>query len=156
MADTKHGPAPHGPTSLSPVEGDGVHYGGIIWFMVIMAVTVLGSQLLVLGGFKWMQHESALADAPRSPLASSIGQLPPAPNLLYQASGSPELNEPGNLATFRAKEEAVLNGYSYDKSSGAARIPIEKAKELLLQRGLPSRDTSKPPAAPAKAEGKKQ
>jgi len=160
MADTNHVHGdPHvGPAGTAPVEGDGVHYAGIIWFMVVIFATIIGSQILVLGGFKWLQHDAAQTEPARAPLAPAVGQLPPAPNLLYQSTGTPELNEPGNLADFRAKEDAVLNGYSLDKGTGAAHVPIEKAKELLLKRGLPSRDTSKTPAAaPAKKdEGKKQ
>ena len=34
MADTKHAPAD------IPVEGDGVSYRGIVWFIVVLAATV--------------------------------------------------------------------------------------------------------------------
>ena len=142
MADTNHGHA-----EIGPVEGDGISYRGILWFVAILVITTLVSQALMVGTFKWLDREFKSADAPRAPLAAPIGQLPPAPNLLYLSSDSPQLSEPGNLRQFREKEEAILKGYSYDKASGAARIPIDRAKELLLQRGLPSRDTAKPAAA---------
>jgi hypothetical protein len=146
MADTNH----HAFTGNGPVEGDGVSYRGIIWFVVIMAITVLGSQALVAGMFKWFEHQVAAADTPRSPLARPRDEMPPRPNLLFESSGTPEQNEPGYLHDFRAKEDAILNGYGYDAATGQARIPIEKAKDLLIQRGLPVQAAPAAAGAPAK------
>lgn len=146
MADTKLPP----PTAIGPVERDGIQYRGIIWFLVIMTVTVLVSAGLMVGAFKFLDARARRADSPRPPMAPAAGRVPPGPNLLYMASGSPELNEPGNLEQHRLREDRILTGYTYDKATGAARIPIEKAKELLLQRGLPSR-TPGQPETPAKA-----
>jgi hypothetical protein len=143
MADTDHVHGHHTALGDAPVEGDGIHYGGVIWFMVVLALTVIGSQVLVMGSLKYLKHQANQTEAPRQPLAPAVGQLPPAPNLLYEASGTPELNERGTLSEFRAKEDAVLNGYNLDKATGAARIPIEKAKALLLQRGLPTAESKK-------------
>jgi hypothetical protein len=145
MADTNHSHVGTG-----PVEGDGISYRGIVWFVVIMAVTVLGSQALMVGAFKWFEHQVAAGDAPRAPLARPRGELPPQPNLMYEKSGSPQLNERGNLEAFRKQEDAILNGYAYDPATGRARIPIDKAKDLLLAHGLPVR-TATPPAAAAEA-----
>ena len=42
--------------------------------------------------------------------------------------------------TFRAHEHEVLTTYGWtDKNAGVVRIPIERAKDLLLERGLPVR-----------------
>ena len=48
MPDTKHLHTPE------PIEGDGVNYGGIVWFVVILTATTLFCQVLVWGGFKYM------------------------------------------------------------------------------------------------------
>lgn len=146
MADTNH--PHHAPAGLGPVESDGIEYRGIVWFVVVMALTVIVSAGLMIGTFKWLEGQMKRTDAPRAPFAPAAGRMPPAPNLLYMSSGSPPLSEPGNLEQLHAREDSVLNGYTYDKTSGAARIPIERAKALLLQRGLPSR-TSAQPQAPA-------
>jgi len=130
----------HSLTGTEPVEGDGINYRGVVWFVAVLVITTLASQLLMLGTFKWLDYGFRTADAPRAPLAAPVGQLPPAPNLLYLSSGSPQISEPGNLEQFRKQEDAILKGYSYDKASGTAQIPIERAKDLLLQRGLPLRD----------------
>ena len=54
----------------------------------------------------------------------------PAPALLVQ--------EPVNLETLRAHEHEVLTTYGWaDKNAGTFRIPIDRAKDLLIERGLP-------------------
>lgn len=140
MADTNHA---H-PAGMGPVQEDGVDYRGIIWFLAIMAAVAIVCEVLMFGTFKWLDRQVAANDTSRPPLAVPAGRTPPAPNLLYEASGSPAQNEPGYLEQFRGREDAILNGYALDKASGTARIPIEKAKALLLERGLPTRDTSQP------------
>lgn len=149
MSDTSH----HHVTGDGAVESDGVHYGGLIWFLVVMALTVLVSQGLMLGAFTWLNSSMRSSDAARSPLAVPAGQLPPAPNLLYESSGSPVQNERGYLKRFQEMEEKALTSYSYDKTTGAATIPIERAKDLLLERRLPARGSETAPAP--KAEEKK-
>lgn len=49
---------------------------------------------------------------------------------------SPEVD----LATFRAREDEELNHYGWiDKQAKVVRIPLERAIELIAQRGLPYR-----------------
>jgi hypothetical protein len=44
------------------------------------------------------------------------------------------------LAKFRAAENATLNSYGWiNKNAGTFRIPIERAMDLIVQRGLPTR-----------------
>jgi hypothetical protein len=51
-----------------------------------------------------------------------------------------ETNERLEINDFRLKEEKTLNTYDWiDQNSGIARIPIERAMQLLAQRGLPTR-----------------
>ena len=65
---------------------------------------------------------------------------PPPPNLL--------VNEPTVLDQFRTAEAHALTTYGWvDKTNNVVRLPIDRAKELVLERGLPTRG-----AAPAAAE----
>jgi hypothetical protein len=51
-----------------------------------------------------------------------------------------ETNERLEINDFRLQEEKTLNSYGWvDKQAGVARIPIDRAMELLAQRGLPTR-----------------
>ena len=45
-----------------------------------------------------------------------------------------------DLKAIRAEEDKLLNGYAWvDQPKGVVRIPVERAIEVLVQRGLPSR-----------------
>jgi len=63
------------------------------------------------------------------------------------------------LRAHRAQEEALLTGYGWvDRDNAIARIPIERAMELVARRGLPDYRSAVPdlPAgapADAPAEG---
>jgi hypothetical protein len=49
-----------------------------------------------------------------------------------------QTREPLGLERFRANEEQILTTYGWiDKNNGVVRIPIDRAKELLLERGIP-------------------
>ncbi len=55
----------------------------------------------------------------------------------------PNPDQAAQLRDLRAAEEGLLNEYSWvDEQNGVARIPIERAKELLLHEGLPARPRS--------------
>ncbi len=140
MATTEH----LAPTS-APVEGDGINYRGIRWFALIMVITVLFCQGTALVVFHEMNSYAIATEAPRSALMAPVGQLPPAPNLLT--------DEAGNLRKFRAEEDKTLTTYAWiDQSAGIVRIPIDRAKALLLEKGLPVRGQE---AAGAKAAASK-
>jgi hypothetical protein len=126
MADTSS--QPNGSTFT---ESDGINYRGIVVFMAILAVTTFICQGIVVGMFKFFDKSAADADTPRAVMSAPTGTMPPPPNLLT--------DEPGNLKKFRASEEETLDTYGWqDKNAGVVRLPIARAKELLLERGLPS------------------
>lgn len=51
-----------------------------------------------------------------------------------------------DLAELRAAEEANLDSYGWiDRKSGTVRIPIDRAMQLLLERGLPDVGTGQTP-----------
>ena len=130
-----------------PVEGDGVSYSGIAWFVVILTVTTVFCQLLVWGLFEYMQSRELDRDPARSVVAAPTGTLPPTPNLLT--------DEPANLKHFRDAEKTALETYGWvDQNAGTVRLPIAKAKELILERGLPVRGSATDPAADAAAKKK--
>lgn len=73
------------------------------------------------------------AEAPRHPMATTLARTePPAPRL--------QPDPRADLLKQRAKEESVLQTYGWvDKSRGVVRVPIDRAIEILAERGLPSR-----------------
>ena len=102
-------------------------------YLVIMCVAVW---LAMVGMFKLFMGRLNDRDPQVSSLARPAGEAPPGPRLL--------VDEPLNLQEFRAREAQSLEHYGLiDKATGAVHLPIERAKELLLQRGLPSRAETK-------------
>ena len=58
----------------------------------------------------------------------------------FKDNGAPmlETNERGQFRDFLMNQENQLNSYGWvDEKAGVAHIPIERAMELIVQRGLP-------------------
>lgn len=98
---------------------------GLVYFTVaLVALVVVSAWLMwVLSGR--LRGEVAAADPPPSPLPEArMPYAPPEPRL----QASPE----ADMATLRREEDRVLEGYAWvDRAGGVARIPIERAMDLL-------------------------
>jgi hypothetical protein len=150
MVDTKspHAPAPPG----QPVEGDGISYRGIIWFVIVLAIVTVTCQVVIWVLLRAMQHQAPDARTQAAPLAPTVqpadrqaaeGRVYPGIAAIgLPGSTAPKLlvDEPANLDALRAREREVLTTYGVvDPAAGTYRIPIERAKDLLIERGLPVR-----------------
>jgi len=110
-------------------EHTDMNIAAIVWFGVGLTVSAI-IIYFALGWLYWYFDTHYAYGQPISPY-SPLRQLPPYPRL--QVSPQVELRE------FRAKEEQLLNGYGWeDKSKGVVRIPIDRAMDLIAQRGLPA------------------
>lgn len=124
----------HGHANGSGHEHREVTPGLLIMCALGLAVTVTITCFVVLGLFNYFKtHQEP--NQVLSPMANPAA-LPPEPRL--QIEGTVQIQE------LREKEDHVLNSYAWvDQKSGAVRVPIDKAMDLLLQRGLPVRNYSK-------------
>lgn len=102
---------------------------GLLGIMVLLVMAILLMRPL-MGLFA---ERAARTGAPINPLAESFGrQVPPEPRL--QADPLQDLH------ALRAEEDAVLDSYGWvDREKGIVRIPVSRAMELLVERGLPAR-----------------
>ena len=58
-----------------------------------------------------------------------------------------------DIVRLRRAEAAALHGYSWaDRKAGTARIPIDRAMDLLIRKGLPTRKAAPKGAAGAKSK----
>lgn len=74
---------------------------------------------------------------PASPFENTR-TLPPEPRL--------QVSAPMDLKQYKAAQDEILNNYGWvDQTAGVVRIPIDRAMDILLQKGLPIRG-----ATPAK------
>jgi hypothetical protein len=98
----------------------------------LTAVVVVSAVLMWLLFGALAEREARLSPKP-NPLAESFGrQVPPEPRL--------QTDPRKDLERMWAEEDATLHSYGWvDRKAGVVRIPIERAMELTLQRGLPAR-----------------
>ncbi len=136
MVDTSRAhPAPAAPGGGH--EEHDVDIRGIVVFVVGLAVVCLLTAVAMLWLFRYLDRRLVEAEAPPSPLALPAGQLPPEPRLLT--------DEPAMLREYRAEQHRKLTTYGWvDREKGIVRIPIDRAKALLLERGLPHRGEAAP------------
>jgi hypothetical protein len=97
-------------------------------FAIGLAAITVVSMGLLFGLMRYFQSREATEVVP----AIVIDKVFPEPRLLKQ--------EAVDLQKFRAGEEQVLHSYAWvDQSKGVVRIPIDRAIDVLAQKGLPSR-----------------
>ncbi len=97
---------------------------------------------LVLPFLVWLfwrfEASAERADPIKSPIAAD--QLPPAPRLQAQPSA--------DLAKLRRDEDERLGSYKWiDQQQGIVQLPIDRAMDLLAQRGFPELQAVEPPDA---------
>jgi hypothetical protein len=103
----------------------------LLLMLLLILVGLTGGVLL---GMSWLftlaTARQARLDSPPAPMAQTASSLPPLPRL--------QVNPAQELRDIRAQEEALLQSYGWvDQSTGTVRIPIDRAMELLVTRGLP-------------------
>ena len=98
--------------------------------LVIVTIFCVG---LVAGVFQYLLHREGGVPASRMEHpAIDARQLPPEPRL----EETPSLD----LQEMRAAEDNVQSTYGWlDQDNGIVRLPIDRAMDLVVQRGLPSR-----------------
>lgn len=75
----------------------------------------------------------------------SVSQSPPPPPMLQEAQGLPpgvllQRDPAQDMQRMHVEQDTLLNNYGWvDKQAGVVHIPIERAIELTLERGLPTR-----------------
>jgi hypothetical protein len=82
-------------------------------------------------------------------ISHHAARYPAAPPLAYTREPTPEprvqVDAPRELRELRAAEDAALHGYAWiDKDRSLVRIPIDRAIDVLAQRGLPARAQTAP------------
>jgi hypothetical protein len=88
------------------------------------------SMALMAGLFYYLTERETVADNSRSPLAVER-QAPPSPNL--------QISPTADLEQLHAEEETRLRTYGWvDQEQQIVRIPVEKAMDIVAERGVPA------------------
>src|SRR5216684_1262695 len=148
-------------------EESDVNVRALLIFLVVFVAFAVVTHLLLYGMFHFfVRMENGRVAAPMSDIkAPPDANMPAEPRLQPFDSKDKGINVPPNLNTpvtdmvaMRAAEDQTLNHYGWvDSKNGVVHVPIEQAKKLLLQRGLPvvpppTSTTAPPPAPPAPAD----
>lgn len=133
-------------------EPSDVRASGIIVFITAMTIFVAVVGVLSYGIGKAINARMDKEDGPTSKWSKTadvrqLGNFPSSPALqnkmaeITQSFPTPRIQiDDGNqdVSDLHAREDLLLNNYSWiDESKGTVRIPIERAMELVAQRGLP-------------------
>jgi hypothetical protein len=128
-------------------EMSDVNARGVAWFalgLFLLIAVVCGLMWLM---FRYFERSERTAEPPPASRVAPEGpRLPPEPRL--QGVPGHETGPQEDLEAMRRTEEEVLATYGWvDQNQGRVRIPIERAKRLILERGLPK--TADRPPQPA-------
>ncbi|HEY7369970.1 MAG TPA: hypothetical protein VIA29_08785 [Thermoanaerobaculia bacterium] len=138
-------PAGHGVAA----EPDVVSTKTVVRFGILLAILSAVAMLSMAALFKFLERGADRRDAAETAeagLGRREARLPPPPRL--QVDGARHWQE------FRSAEERRLATYGWmDRGSGAVHIPIEKAMEVVLDRGVAPLPPAPAPPAAAPAEG---
>jgi hypothetical protein len=99
----------------------------VAWFGLGFVVLILASVVLSV----WLT--SAASEEPPRPAEPRI----PIDPLSYQRGPGPQVNPRGELEQLRQIQTRRLNSYGWvDRDRGVVHIPIDRAIDLALERGL--------------------
>jgi hypothetical protein len=137
MSHEPHAVPPTGHAEVGHEQSD-LSVMAITIFGIVLTGVLIAALVSMAWLFGFFESWEARQDAPPSPLAA-VRSGPPQPLL--------QVHPVQDLKALRAAEDKILTGYGWvNKEAGIARIPIARAMELLVERGLPV-----PSHAPAKA-----
>jgi len=133
---------------------------GIVYFLVALAVAVILSLLFLRAVYSYLDHREKAGQPAVSPLVTNVPADTRHVSRGYPQTAFPspklEEDERGQLNDILVNEEKILYSYGWvDEKAGAVHIPIERAMDLLVQRGLPVR-TQGVAGSPASEAGKKE
>jgi hypothetical protein len=136
MSEQHHQPGAghHAPYETTDADVPTLYKWGVAIFVVMFAAM----------GLMWALHavlEPQPVKMDHEPTAMELERiLPPKPRL--------QVNQQLDLQQVREQEQRILNSYGWvSKEAGAVRIPINRAMDLIAERGLPP---AKPAASPVK------
>jgi hypothetical protein len=116
-------------------EADDISFGRLLGFAAGLAGLVVLGVLASAAVFHFFVRHQPLGP-PASPF-ENIRPMPPEPRLQTTA--------PLDLKRYLDGQDELVNTYGWvDSQNGVVRIPVERAMDILLQKGYPLRGASPP------------
>ena len=134
--DTKHEHAEEG------FEQQDLSAQAVFAFLISLVVGGIVVYFVIWGMYHFMDARQKERQHPLSPLVKQVEtdtRIVSPDDVKKFPQPRLERNERVEIHDFRLKEEQTLNSYGWiDEKSGVVRIPIERAMQLIAQRGLPT------------------
>jgi hypothetical protein len=116
----------------------------ILYFLLTIVIVTVVCMFGIRGLYSFLDHREKASQPAVNPLVTSIPQdtqhVPPGYPQTSFPSPRLEEDERGQLNGIKRAEDNTLYSYGWvDEKAGTVRIPIERAMDLLVQRGLPVR-----------------
>jgi hypothetical protein len=139
MTDELH---PVNPAQHGDYERRDIGVKGVLYFLAGLAIAVVLVYFIADGLYSYLDKRFEASQVPISPLVTNAPKDTRHTSKDYTENAFPtprlEEDERGQLNDIRLKEEQTLSSYDYiDQKAGTVRIPIERAMDLIVQRGLP-------------------
>ncbi len=139
--------ATHDEHNLHP-ESSGIKAQPILMFLVILTVAT-AAVFVIIKGLLWgfAKMDTMNPQTPATMMSSDARKLPPEPRL----QGAPGAGSAAGkdvptelpleeMKTFQNQANAKSGSYGWvNQQAGVAHIPIERAKALIVEQGLPMR-----------------
>lgn len=157
---------PGNSTGHGSFERRDIGVAGVLYFLLGLAFAGVIIHFVATGLFSLLEKRTESQQAPISPLVTNAVKdtrhLPPQYNGNYDEylqknfpAPQLEINERTQLNEVRLHEEQTLSTYDWiDQDAGTVRIPIDRAMDLIAQRGLPVRPQPGEASAVAISKGK--
>jgi hypothetical protein len=153
MSDhTKH----ENTTEHGGYERQDLQVSGILYFLLTIVVVVMICLFGMRGLFAFLDHREKALQPAVNPLLTNVPtdtrRIADPDEYLKKTFPDPclETDERNQLNKESVREEGVLYSYGWaDEKAGTVRIPIERAMDLIVQRGLPVRSQNMVSDAPA-------
>ncbi len=138
-------PTPNQPTPHEPINHDGFEQEDLssrsaLYFLAGLVLVCLVVYLIVFGMYRFLDSYQTAHQPPMSPMETPQADTRTATHQDTQTFPQPRLeeNERTQLRSFIEDQDRKLATYDWvDKDRGTVRIPIDRAMELIEQRGLP-------------------
>jgi hypothetical protein len=122
-------------------ERQDLNPASILGFFIALIVLGVLIQFVVTGMLHLFERYNAKHQPEQNPLVQAetdtrkvtIGDIQKFPNPRL------EDNERRELRDFRLQEEQTLNSYGVDQGAGTQHMPIDRAMQLIVEQGLPTK-----------------
>ena len=156
-------PMTNQPTPNQPINHDGFEQEDLssrsaLYFLAGLVLVCLVVYLIVFGMYRFLDSYATAHQPPMSPMVTPEADTRAVTPENAETFPQPRLeeNERTQFRSFIEDQDRKLATYDWvDKDRGTVRIPIDRAMELIEQRGLPVRpegSTAAQTSAPVKKQ----